>query len=109
VSISVAKLWPFFSADPRRERRERTEGNVSISPSPSSSVPAPSIQIDNWISSRFGPRCRDNDYRPGKLPLKRFLDQAYLVTQCSIRRESEISIQFDQHCRIVTPMVIDIC
>jgi hypothetical protein len=38
ASISVSKLWPFFSEDPRGER---TDGNVSISPCPSPSLPDP--------------------------------------------------------------------
>ena len=101
--ISVVKLWPFFSG------RERTNGSLSINPSPASSVPGPSIQTDKWTISRPGRRRRDNDCRPGKVPLERFFDPAYLVSQWPFRLESEISIQFDQLFRIITPTNIDFC
>ena len=40
MSISVVKLWPFLSV---HRRGEGTDGDVSIRPCRSSSVPAPSI------------------------------------------------------------------
>jgi hypothetical protein len=55
-----------------------------------------------------GPPRSGNDYRHGNLPPKRFLDHAHLATQWSIRRESEISIDFAQNCIRVTPTVIDV-
>src|SRR5438876_3050531 len=75
---------------------------------PSSSVLALSIRTDKWIDSRCGPRRLNNDYGAGKLPLKKFFDPAYLVTQCSMRHESEIGIEFAQRRQIVTPTVIDV-
>ena len=81
-----------------------------INPSPCIKLfQATSIQTDKWTISRPGRRRRDNDCRPGKVPLERFFDPAYLVSQWPFRLESEISIQFDQLFRIITPTNIDFC